>query len=179
MNPPDVPSPFDQPSPSNERFKLELTGVAVISFLVMAAVVTLVSPPGPAVGGSAEKFAPSAEPVDEGAGVLRITLDCSDRARVVHYDLDADPDGEWDVACKRHRLLLPDGSELPKWYRYRMSAHRLEPTGETYELRTPAGSPISLRPDGYYCEDETAGCLTLRYRFLEPVVAPPRGRDEP
>ncbi len=162
---------------STPSSQLELLGVGMASFLLMTAVVVLVSPLGSTEVTSQQRFKPSAAAVAEGSDALRVTLDCRDKKSAHYFDLDkgisAVASDAWDIGCKRHRILLPGGKELPKWYRYRMAAHHLEPLGKEYDVRTSEGGHVRVRPEAYYCEDGSAGCLTLRYSIVAPVLPPP------
>jgi hypothetical protein len=153
--------------------KVELIGIGLGSFLLMAALVLIISPPEvdtttepPVLYAPTEASAPV-----EGAEALRITLDCRHREHYVHVDLDAgevvpETSAAWDLSCRRHVLTCRDGERTPKWYRYKMAAHRLESRGEEFELRSSEGTTFGVTPESYYCDDGIGGCVTLRYREL-------------
>lgn len=160
-------------SPGN----VELAGIGVVSFLLMAAVVALLSPPGGGTPAGSEGSASSGASIGAAAAdVLSATLDCRDREAFAHFDLDAGrPVTEaepWDVECRRH-VLLSRAGRLPKWYRYQMAAHRLDPRGDEYELTSSEGAVFGVTPVSYYCGDGEGGCLAIRYRRLDATDPAP------
>jgi hypothetical protein len=57
---------------------------------------------------------------------------------------------------------------LDGWYSYSFTTHVLRPEPRTYAVRTAAGRHAALEFVSYYCPGAQPGCVTLRYRFLEP-----------
>jgi len=143
-------------------------GIGVVSFILMAAVVLLITPSGDSDAPPSERFDPTDAATDLPGDVYRITLDCRHRKDFTHVDLDegamVDEAGPWDLSCRRHELRKRDGDRLPKWYRYQMAAHRLEPRGDEYEVPGDFGVVWLVLPESYYCADGGGGCVTLRYR---------------
>ena len=156
--------------------KLELAGIGVVSFILMAAIVLLISPSGDYEAPSSERFAPSTTASLLADDASRVTLDCRDRKLFTHLDLDTgatvDEAGPWDLACRRHELKKRDEERLPKWYRYQMAAHRLEPRGDEYEVTGDLGVSWLVLPVSYYCDDGDGGCVTLKYRAMQTLPAP-------
>ena len=57
---------------------------------------------------------------------------------------------------------------LEGWYSYSFTTHVLRPEPRTFALRTATGRHAALEFVSYYCPGAQPGCVTLRYRFLEP-----------
>ena len=156
--------------------KLELAGIGVVSFILMAAVVLLISPSGDYDAPASERFAPSDVASTLADDASRVTLDCRDRKLFAYVDLDTGATvheaGPWDLACRRHELKKRDEERLPKWYRYQMAAHRLEPLGHEYPVAGDSGTTWLVQPESYYCDDGDGGCVTLRYWVMPTLEAP-------
>jgi hypothetical protein len=58
---------------------------------------------------------------------------------------------------------------LEGWYSYSFTTHVLRPEPRTYAVRTAAGRHAALEFVSYYCPGAQPGCVTLRYRFVEPT----------
>lgn len=56
---------------------------------------------------------------------------------------------------------------IRRWYSYSMLSHLLVPNGHVYVVKTSEGRFAKLELISYYCPGLKAGCLTLRYGFLE------------
>lgn len=54
---------------------------------------------------------------------------------------------------------------LAGWYRYSYWTHLLESRGHSYAIRAADGGVAYLTIEGYYCEPEGSGCVTIRYRL--------------
>lgn len=57
---------------------------------------------------------------------------------------------------------------LDDWYSYSFTSHVLRPKARTYAVRTVDGRRAALAFVSYYCPGAQPGCVTLRYRFLDP-----------
>ena len=60
-----------------------------------------------------------------------------------------------------------NSSAIPKWYRYSLLTHLLEPNGHVYAVRAVGGSLFKLQILSYYCPGLAAGCLTLRFAPID------------
>jgi hypothetical protein len=58
---------------------------------------------------------------------------------------------------------------LDGWYSYSFTTHVLRPEPRTYAVRTAGGRHAALEFVSYYCPGAQPGCVTLRYRFVEPT----------
>ena len=94
----------------------------------------------------------------------------------------------WEMAVKRYNLVAngdaidvgvaafdsvraappaeANSSAIPKWYRYNLLTHLLEPNGHVYVVRRGSGQAYKIQILSYYCPGLTAGCVTLRYAPL-------------
>lgn len=68
-----------------------------------------------------------------------------------------------------------DGDErenpaISGWYSYNFIRHVVLTKPNTYIVRTGGERDALLHFDSYYCDDERAGCVTMRYRLV-PAVA--------
>ena len=61
--------------------------------------------------------------------------------------------GGWDNVALRH------------WYIYSYWTHLVKPRPTTHAIRRATGGIAYVRIEGYYCEPDGAGCLTMRYRL--------------
>jgi hypothetical protein len=50
----------------------------------------------------------------------------------------------------------------------KIEGHVLRPEPRTFAVRTAAGRHAALEFVSYYCPGAQPGCVTMRYRFLEP-----------
>jgi hypothetical protein len=57
---------------------------------------------------------------------------------------------------------------LDGWYSYSFTTHVLRPEPRTFAVRTATGRHAALEFVSYYCPGAQPGCVTMRYRFLEP-----------
>jgi hypothetical protein len=57
---------------------------------------------------------------------------------------------------------------IARWYRYSMFSHLLRPRRQMYVIRSRAGRYIKLEFLSYYCPGPEPGCVTFRYKLLEP-----------
>ena len=57
---------------------------------------------------------------------------------------------------------------IARWYRYSMFSHLLRPRRQVYVIRSRAGRYVKLEFLGYYCPGPEPGCVTFRYKRLEP-----------
>ncbi len=60
---------------------------------------------------------------------------------------------------------------LDEWYTYSFTTHVLRPRARTFAVRTASGRHAALEFVSYYCRGAQPGCVTVRYRFLEPSGA--------
>ena len=60
---------------------------------------------------------------------------------------------------------------LDEWYTYSFTTHVLRPRTRTFAVRTTSGRHAALEFVSYYCPGAQPGCVTVRYRFLEPSGA--------
>lgn len=60
-------------------------------------------------------------------------------------------------------------SAIDHWYRYNLLTHLLEPNGHLFVLRS-ASAAWKLAVVSYYCPKLVAGCMTIRYAPLAPVL---------
>ncbi len=54
------------------------------------------------------------------------------------------------------------------WYAYSYTTHVLTPKDRTLAVRTHDGRGAALRFVSYYCTGAEPGCVTVRYRFIDP-----------
>jgi hypothetical protein len=140
---------------------------------------------------AAPTFAPSLEARGD-----TLTVDATDGDRWRYVSLTSGrvlspPDtAGWEVAVRRYNLVAngdvidlgpavfdtvqssavageANSSALPKWYRYSLLTHLLEPNGHVYLVRA-RGPLYKLQILSYYCPGLTAGCMTIRYAALTP-----------
>ncbi|MFQ5426911.1 MAG: HmuY family protein [Gaiellales bacterium] len=64
----------------------------------------------------------------------------------------------------------PRNPAISGWYRYNFLRHVVLTRANTYLVRTGGPRDALVRFDSYYCDDESAGCITMRYRLV-PAVA--------
>jgi hypothetical protein len=57
---------------------------------------------------------------------------------------------------------------LDGWYSYSFTTHVLSPHPRTFAVRTASGRHAALAFVSYYCPGAQPGCVTVRYRFLDP-----------
>ena len=57
---------------------------------------------------------------------------------------------------------------LDEWYSYSFTSHVLRPTPRVFAVRTARGLHAALEFVSYYCPGAQPGCVTVRYRFVEP-----------
>lgn len=57
---------------------------------------------------------------------------------------------------------------LDEWYSYSFTSHVLRPTARVYAVRTARGLHAALEFVSYYCPGAQPGCVTVRYRFVDP-----------
>ena len=55
---------------------------------------------------------------------------------------------------------------ISRWYNYDFIRHVIVARDNVYLVRTSGGDEAVIRFDSYYCEDESPGCVTFRYRLL-------------
>ena len=56
---------------------------------------------------------------------------------------------------------------LSSWYSYSYFSHMLSPKEMVYAVRRANGRAALLQVVSYYCDSETSGCLSLRYRLVD------------
>ena len=125
-----------------------------------------------------------------------ITVDATDGRRWRYVSLTrgrvlAGPDtAAWEIAVRRYNVIAngdavdlgagsfdavrevppvadeANGSAIPRWYRYNLLTHLLEPTGHVYAVRAGSGPTYKVQILSYYCPGLTAGCMTLRFAPL-------------
>jgi len=74
------------------------------------------------------------------------------------------PDGaEWlaDSGSK----ASPRSPAFGKWYAYSYTTHLVRPNGHVIAVRCSNGTVAFVRIDGYYCEPDGGGCVTLTWRL--------------
>ncbi|MDE2772207.1 MAG: HmuY family protein [Gemmatimonadota bacterium] len=57
---------------------------------------------------------------------------------------------------------------LDEWYSYSFTSHVLRPAARVYAVRTARGLHAALEFVSYYCPGAQPGCVTVRYRFVDP-----------
>ncbi|MEE2750798.1 MAG: HmuY family protein, partial [Myxococcota bacterium] len=62
---------------------------------------------------------------------------------------------------------VPQNPVLCRWYSYSYFSHLLTSRGETQAVRLASGKSAILDVVSYYCENETSGCLTFRYKLVD------------
>lgn len=72
------------------------------------------------------------------------------------------PDGEF-LADVTHEERGIENPALHTWYNYDWTTHVVTSKGHTYAVRTTEGAIFLIRFDSYYCEDESADCVTFQY----------------
>ena len=55
---------------------------------------------------------------------------------------------------------------ISRWYNYDFIRHVIVARDHVYLVRTSSGDEAVITFDSYYCEDESPGCVTFRYRLL-------------
>ena len=55
---------------------------------------------------------------------------------------------------------------ISRWYNYDFIRHVIVARDNVYLVRTSGGDEAVITFDSYYCEDESPGCVTFRYRLL-------------
>lgn len=55
---------------------------------------------------------------------------------------------------------------IDRWYSYNFITHTVHAGSDTYLVRSGDGHDALVRFDSYYCEDESPGCITFRYRVV-------------
>ena len=88
------------------------------------------------------------------------------RLGALDFDRAAVPSASAFVETARGRDTV--NAAFERWYDYRMLSHTLRSRGEVYAVRSSEGRVAKLQLIGYYCPGMEAGCLTLRYAFLDP-----------
>ena len=53
---------------------------------------------------------------------------------------------------------------LSQWYEYSYFSHLLTSRNDTYAVQLASGGSAMLQVVSYYCETETSGCMTLKFR---------------
>jgi hypothetical protein len=155
--------------------------VVVMAYLVAASLTRRTAP----------AFAPGVEARGD-----TLTVDATDGERWRYVSLTrrrvlSPPDTTaWEIAVRRYNVIangdavdlgraafdsvrdLPavageaNSSAIPKWYRYNLLTHLLEPTGHVYAVRAGGGPTYKVEILSYYCPGLTAGCMTLRFAPL-------------
>ena len=75
----------------------------------------------------------------------------------------APADGYLTDASDEERGL--ENPALHGWYNYNWTTHTVTSKEHTYALRTAAGEVVLLTFVSYYCDDDSAGCVTFRYTY--------------
>jgi hypothetical protein len=138
--------------------------------------------------------APTFAPTVEARGDT-LTIDATDAEEWRYVSLTrgrvlSPPDtAGWEIAVRRYNLIAngdvvdlgsavfdsvrdsarageANSSAVPKWYRYSLLTHLLEPKGNVYVVRARAGPLYKVQILSYYCPGLTAGCMTIRYAPL-------------
>jgi hypothetical protein len=65
----------------------------------------------------------------------------------------------------------PGNPAISGWYSYNFIRHVVLTKANTYVVRTGEDRDALVHFDSYYCDDETAGCVTMRYRLVPAVEA--------
>lgn len=60
---------------------------------------------------------------------------------------------------------------LDHWYAYSYTTHVLTPKDRTLAVMTRDGRRAAVRFVSYYCPGAQPGCVTVRYRFMDPAKA--------
>ena len=60
---------------------------------------------------------------------------------------------------------------LDDWYSYSFTSHVLRPTPRVFAVRTAQGRHAALEFVSYYCPGARPGCVSVRYRFVDPSEA--------
>lgn len=58
------------------------------------------------------------------------------------------------------------------WYNYNFITHTVHAGADTYLVRSGEGHDAFVQFDSYYCDDESPGCITIRYRLVPSGEAP-------
>jgi hypothetical protein len=59
----------------------------------------------------------------------------------------------------------PVNAALERWYDYSFLAHTLDPTPDTYVIRTANRHYAKMQVISYYCPGASPGCFTFRYAY--------------
>jgi hypothetical protein len=139
---------------------------------------------------TAPTFAPSLEARGD-----TLTVDATDGDRWRYVSLTRGrvlslPDtAGWEIAVRRYNLIAngdvvdlgpalfdpvhgaggtdeANSSAIPRWYRYSLLTHLLEPKGHVYVIRAGGGPLYKVQILSYYCPGLTAGCMTIRFAPL-------------
>ncbi len=70
---------------------------------------------------------------------------------------DQDDDDDADEVTNR---------AISDWYNYNFITHTVHAGADTYLVRSGDGHDALVQFDSYYCEDDSPGCITLRYRSV-------------
>ena len=62
-----------------------------------------------------------------------------------------------------------ENPELHGWYNYKWTTHVITSKNHAYAVRTATGEIALVALLSYYCDDGSAGCITLQYVY--PVEA--------
>jgi hypothetical protein len=140
------------------------------------------------------RSAPTFAPRTEARGDT-LTVDATDGQRWRYVSLTrgrvlAGPDtAGWELGVRRYNLIAngdivdlgsasfdsvrvapvvieANSSALPKWYRYNLLTHLLEPNGHVDAVRAGKGPVYKLQIVSYYCPGLEAGCMTMRFAPL-------------
>jgi HmuY protein len=55
---------------------------------------------------------------------------------------------------------------ISRWYNYDFIRHVIVARDDVYLVLTSDGGSVLIQFDSYYCEDDSPGCVTFRYRLL-------------
>ena len=104
---------------------------------------------------------------DLGARRFRVIV-AGEAARLdtIAFDALAHPPTGGFVATTFDRDTL--NRAIARWYRYSMFSHLLHPKPQIYVIRSRAGRYVKLEFLSYYCPGPEPGCVTFRYKPLEP-----------
>jgi len=78
-------------------------------------------------------------------------------------DLPEDPNWVDDITVDD----VQQNPVLSRWYSYSYFSHLLTPRDETQAVRLASGKAAIFNVMSYYCENETSGCMTIRYRVID------------
>ena len=77
--------------------------------------------------------------------------------------LPSDPEWEADIDIDG----VDQHPALSSWYSYSYFSHLLSPKDTVYAVRRANGRAALLQVVSYYCDNESSGCMTLRYRLVD------------